>query len=256
MLVCPDCSSPLWPREVTTSPGGKIQIDHCKNCGGAWFDHWEINRLPLEEAKKIFWESPKAGREIFGGPGLCPHCRVPLRILHLESVPPDLNIFACPQCQGNWFSHKTLWEFKKAQAAKIEYFKAFKIPLSNLTSVLLPLFLFAILGLGLGLGVLQVREAQEIRTRARQLIGQPQVIILDQTSVIVAFQTSRAVTSQIEYWQAGIPKYTLNVSPAPQTFHQIKLAGLAPKVTYSYHLLVWDEKGVLTTSPVYTFTLP
>lgn len=255
MLICPDCGSTLWPTAIFTAPGGKIQIDHCPRCRGTWFDHWEINRLPKEEAEKIFRLSPQKVRDFFSGSKVCPHCGLPLTPQKTESIPPDLPVFVCPQCQGNWVSQKTLFKLKTFQAEKITSLKLAKIPLKSIYSVLLPLLILGF-SLAIPLTVNQVRKNQEQRIRAKELIGQPQVITLDSASVLIFWSTSRPLTSKIEFSTPGVAKTTLSVSPTPQISHQITLTGLKPQSHYSYRLLVSDQKGQVTASPTYIFKTP
>lgn len=256
MLICPDCGSTLWPREILTAPGGRIQVDHCPTCRGTWFDHWEINRLPRQAAEEIFRSHPRKPGGFFQGSGLCPHCGIPLIPLKSESVPEEVTLFTCHQCQGNWISQTQLIKLKKAQEEKITLFKIKKIPLPSIYSVLIPLLIFAFLGATTLLTAWQIRQTQKEQIRAQAFLGAPQVITLTPSSVKVIFATSFPTISQIEYQTAGGAKITLPVSSTPTTIHQITLRHLKAQTSYNYRLLVQDQRDQIITSSVYSFITP
>lgn len=253
-MICPDCNHNLSLLSLPLDEKRNLDIDRCFFCGGLWFDHFEINQLPYFEAIKLSTIIPE-GKPNKEGLGLCPRCRVPLEPLQAESIPQDTTVLYCPQCHGNWMPQTELAKLKVAQKRKLEYFQAWKIPLKSIYAVLIPAFLFA-LSIGVFYTAGQVRQSQENRTRATNLINQPVVISKEKGSVIVSFFTTSPLVSNIKYGQAIEAKRILTVSETPKTFHQIVLESLESGKTYFYQIEVEDREGIKTTSVTYSFVAP
>lgn len=256
MLTCPDCNRSLITKKVRTHSGAKIEIDQCPYCHGVWFDHFEANQVPFSEIKKLASQGTQKTPDQLLGEGKCPHCLVKLVPLRSESVPQHLNVFVCPQCQGNWFSQKNLLEFKTAQKSKIDYFKKWRIPLPSAFAVLLPLFILTILTLSIPVTVinLQKQRQQELRIRAEQVIIKPTVINLNPTSVIITWATTQEVFSEIKYWSKALEPKTITVAKKPTANHTIELKNLQPNSQYFYQLLLKDQQGREISSQLYSFT--
>lgn len=254
MLVCPDCGHSLLAKRVITHSWGRVEVDQCPFCAGIWFDHFEVNQVPLSEIKRLSKEKPKLKPGEAIGEGKCPHCLVALVPLRSESVPKYLNVLSCPQCRGNWFSQKNLFAFKKAQKAKIDYFKRWRIPLPSTFSVLLPVLVLVALTLTIPAILIKLKEQEEIRIRAGEVLIKPTVIKLNPTLVIVTWATTAPVTSEIKYWTQDLRPKTITVSEILSTNHIVELKNLTPKVDYFYQLILKDKEGNLIPSTLYSFT--
>lgn len=254
MLTCPDCHHSLLAKKVSTRSGGKVEVDQCAFCAGIWFDHFEANQIPLSEVKNLTDGRPKLTADKAIGEGKCPHCLVPLIPLRSESIPQYLNIYACPRCQGNWFSQKEFSQFKQAQQAKIAYLKKWQIPIPSTFSVLLPILILTALALTIPMIVIELRkEAPEVRIRAEEVIIKPTVINLSPTSVIITWATTQAVTSEIKYWSPEVEPLTIPVSRTLTNNHTIELKNLFPNTQYFYQLLLKDQQGREIPSELYSF---
>lgn len=256
MLHCPDCNHSLIAKKVRTHSGGQVEVDHCLFCHGVWFDHFEANQIPLPEIKKLTSQKhrpesahPEASRRI--GQNKCPHCLVSLTPLQSASIPRFLRVFTCPQCRGNWFSSNDLIEFKKAQKAKINYFKAWRLPLTSAFAVFLPLLIFA---LTIPVVLIGFKTKEEVHIRADEIIVKPTVINLNSTSVIVTWTTTQSVTAEIKYWTNELAPKAIIVSQKPVTNHIIELKNLSPQTFYFYQLILKDIQNNEIPSALYSFT--
>ena len=256
ILICPSCNSHLVKITLTLTGSLGFEVDQCPNCRGVWFDHAEINALSFREAMAIADDLPTGPIRTILGLNLCPRCKVPLEILRAESVPQDSRILTCPECGGNWFSREELCRFKYAQKTKIDYFKAWKIPLQSIYAILLPLLIIVSLTVGIFATTLGVRQTRENRARAKELISQPKVLAVGPAKVEIFFTTSQAAAAEIEYQTTGFPKKTLAVSITPQTVHSASLENLAQGRDYSFWIKVSDREKITTTSSEYFFTAP
>jgi hypothetical protein len=149
-----------------------------------------------------------------------------------------------------------LARFKYAQKTKIDYFKAWKIPLQSIYAILLPILVIVSLTVGIFATSLAVRQTQENRVKAKELISQPRVVSVSSSRVEIFFTTTQPVTSEVEYQTAGLPKKALPVSLSPQTVHSVTLDNLLLGREYSFSVTVWDREKITTVSPEYSFKTP
>jgi Zn-finger nucleic acid-binding protein len=128
-LPCPVCLGTTMDR-VAFGPGGALQIDHCRRCGGVWLEHGEVQALRALPAR-AFWTHVAARSYRFrmrchdchapleraeercracGWENVldCPGCERPMRV---ESRA-GLRLDVCHDCKGVWFDHhelKAIW---------------------------------------------------------------------------------------------------------------------------------------------------
>ncbi len=136
-MHCPNCRHILTKVELHG-----IEIEHCNSCGGSLFEANEINRIDVKDAERLSMMkqtdvisateklSPRDGSSFsrFESPSIPQH----VTLLRSESTG---EIFAFPD---------DLVEFKKAQTAKVTYFKTWRIPMPAIRNVLVfSLVLFA-----------------------------------------------------------------------------------------------------------------
>jgi Zn-finger nucleic acid-binding protein len=123
-LPCPVCPAVLMER--VTLGGGALEIDHCRRCGGAWFEQGEVQRLRALPPAALRREVARRGAEVrhrchdcradlgrdedrCAGCGAenrleCPGCTKPMS---LESHG-GLRLDVCRGCRGVWFDHAEL----------------------------------------------------------------------------------------------------------------------------------------------------
>lgn len=255
MLLCPNCNHNLTPLVVKPDPSSSLELDHCYYCGGVWFDHYEINRLHYEQAKKLLTQGKTNDTKMFDGKGMCPRDGTKLAFQNGESIPPDVGVLKCSQCGGNFVSHKDLISLKKAQKIKLDYFKTWHIPVPALSSVLIPAIVFTIATAGVFLTVRNVQKTKEARIRAEEIINTPTIIVSTENSVLINFSTSIPVTASIAYKEEGtIEPHTIPVSLEPTQNHTITLQNLEQKAMYTLKIYVEEAPNVIISSPTYLFT--
>lgn len=254
MLLCPNCNHSLTPLTFNTQAHGKLEIEHCYFCGGVWFEHFDINRLPLHEAIYLSRMATKEDLAKIQSSNKCPRDQSLLRELRSESVPSDITVFSCPKCKGNFVSKSELVPLKKAQKIKIDYFKAWRLPLPAISAVLIPGLLIFTLTAGVFLTVRTVRKSQEARIKAQELIGTPSIVVSERNSVLVSFETSVPTLTTITY-QGSVDKemHTAPVSLKKEKTHLVTLQNLTPQTTYTLKIYVEEIPGQIISSPTYTF---
>jgi Zn-finger nucleic acid-binding protein len=244
MLSCPKCGSVLTTKKVKTAASGSIDVDFCETCGGVYFDRGEINRISKEDAEKLSHsETHGTPRD---GSNRCPKCGASLERYWGESVPSDVYVLRCPDCSGTWFTKAELTKFKDAQSAKINYFRTWKIPLSSLSSVLIPVALFVVLTGSTLIVADQVQRRQQTTSNAQEMMTNPSVIKGENgSSVTVVFTTQKDATTQflINGYQGHDGVTTLPISVKPKKTHEVTLTGLIPGQTYFYriHVITGEE---------------
>ena len=103
-MKCPVCKNLMIVVEYE-----KIELDHCVNCGGVWFDSGEL-ALFLDTAKLD--GSTLAPSNILASPEAttsekkrnCPICGKKMKKTHIGQEPKVL-IDACIKGDGLWFDH-------------------------------------------------------------------------------------------------------------------------------------------------------
>lgn len=256
MLLCPDCNHFLTSQKVSVGVSGSVEIEHCPFCGGAFFDRFEVNRIPYHQVVRLTRMMPKASLEQISGSNNCPKCpNTLLERLTGEAIPADVFVLKCPKCRGTWFSPKNLEKFKKAQKSKLQYFKTWKIPLPSIHSVLIPLATFTVLTVLTFLSVSRIRESQQALTRAKEIISQPYILPnTERKAVTIIFSTSEPATSEIIFIYAKpLGKITLPASKTATITHQLTLTDLTPGKEYFYQIKVVTAEDSLT-SPEFSFT--
>lgn len=254
MLLCPNCNNHLSTKQVQTSSSGTISVDTCDACGGVYFDRGEVNRIPKGVAAKLVHEPHAKQVNSKKGKHHCPKCGSDLERYWGESVPNDVYVLRCPACHGAWFQEQELVKFKKAQAAKIDFFKTWKIPLPSLSSVMLPISLFVLLSGTMWIALDQIQENQDLRSFAREILTTPQIVPdveLSRASII--FTTKQEAQTEMDfYYKKPDNKIILSISGEPSTTHLITIEDLVPGTKYFYTIRVTTGEESFTT-PEYSF---
>jgi uncharacterized protein len=118
-LSCPGCGSPLKEVCAEANYGRYLLLDQCPDCGGIWFDSWELyylknveaNRLdPVDSEKLLTLTSFKKGSD------QCPRCQADLVPFHDPNLPKDAKIERCLKCNGLWLNRGELQRFADYKA--------------------------------------------------------------------------------------------------------------------------------------------
>lgn len=136
-LNCPNCRYQLTRIQLD-----RIEVDHCNNCGGTLFDYNEINRISLADAEKL--SLMKETNDISGTEKFSPRDGSPLKRIVDDSVPQHVTLLKSDVTQEVFAFADDLVNFKKAQDAKLEFYKTWRIPVPALSTVLVFSFIVAI----------------------------------------------------------------------------------------------------------------
>lgn len=241
-MSCPDCEREMVIVALGTSP--PVRLDACSSCGGVWTDQSEANFIQKSDLAAL----PHTTQTVTPTSRLCPKDQTPLTRFFAESIPEHVAIYQCETCGGNWFPAGNLQKFKKAQSAKLSFFKTWRIPLTSAYAILLPVLLLFIITGGLFITVRSIQEEQQIESQASGLIGKPVVRSISPTEVFISFTTQKPVTSSISYWITSVDKKTIPISSTPQTTNIARLSNLSKDAHYFYQITL----GTVTTE-VFTF---
>lgn len=118
-LSCPGCGSPLKEVYAEAHYGRYLLLDQCPDCGGIWFDSWELYYLKEGEANRL---DPVDSEKLLTltafkkGPDQCPRCQAELEPFHDPNLPKDAKIERCPKCNGLWLNRGELHRYADYKA--------------------------------------------------------------------------------------------------------------------------------------------
>lgn len=249
-MLCPECNHQLLPVSIKGAITDTT-IDFCDHCHGIWTDEGETNYLDLKGLLTIKNGYPTDFNKEDMPEYACPKDRTRLARFNAESVPPDVYIFRCDKCRGNWFPRGSLFEFKQAQNSKLDYFKRWKIPLHSIYAVLLPVLVLVILGTGFWVTFFGIKQTQQTQTQAKDLISEPLILHSKPGTTLISFNTKESVTTKLKYWITEDQIEEIEISQTPDTNHTVTLNNLVIGQTYSIQLIVTSKTPPLV-SPVHT----
>lgn len=239
-MLCPTCQEPLQKQTYDNQ-----EIFHCVNCGSTFFDENSINRITAQSAEKLAQDKKL---QINAPVQLsCPRDSIFMLPVEEDSVPKHVKLFECPQCKGLFASPEDLTNFKKAQDAKINYFKIWQIPLPSLQAVVV-LSLVAAITIGL-LTTTTFFQSKSLRnTQASEFVKN---ISLTTTNhyLFISFKTDIPLQSKITFIeQPSGKKQTKVVNSSFATFHELVTGDLDLKKDYLYQIILTDKQGTTQTT--------
>lgn len=187
-MLCPNCSDKLASYYLDHQ-----EVMHCDNCGGSFFRNNAINRITIKSAKYL---RKKQDNILSQGPKICPIDKVEMKIItNSSAVPTGCILFECHKCTGVWSYFNDLVQFKKAQNAKIAYFKLWQIPLPSIKSVLL-VSLFAVMSLTLFSQASSFLNTNLQKAKASDLINNISISQAN-SDILVTFRSQIPLTTTI-----------------------------------------------------------
>lgn len=257
-MLCPSCGYTLQKLSVTTSSGGKFDVDHCGRCGGTWFDPYEINRIPYHEVVRLanLTVLPKTPLSDSSSFHRCPRCHKPLEHFSSESMPNGIRFLRCLKCHGIWATQKTLEIFKKQQEETIQEYKSEHIVFPALSVVFVPAitFMFILLATVATIANLNYQKTNQIN--AETLVQSLQIVPLSPSSVSITFASSGLYISSITLGTSVFDQTTFQIAATPSASHKIYLENLSSGATYTYHLTLMTIEGDKLTTSQQSFTMP
>ena len=253
-MYCPSCGYTLQKLSVTTSSGGRFDVDHCGRCGGTWFDPYEINRIPYHEVVRLAGLTvlPQKSPHILPA-HLCPRCHKKLVQYTGESLPKGTKLLRCKTCHGIWAMQKSLDTFKFQQEEKVTEYALEKTVFPSLSVVFVPALFLLLLFFSTFITVTHLQEAKEGKTYAEEQITQTAVQSLSPNSVSLVIETRIPFTSTISYGTNIEAMIQKPISSEPKTTHAIILTNLRSNALYVYKIIFTDRKGKTYTTNLQRF---
>jgi len=119
-LICPGCGGPLGHVRAEANYGRVLLLDQCADCGGVWFDRWELyfalpaSLLSLREMDGAGFSGPNPAKK---GTGECPKCGRELIGFTDPMLPGDAEIDRCERCNGLWLNRGGLEKYANHKAS-------------------------------------------------------------------------------------------------------------------------------------------
>ncbi len=119
-LKCPGCGGGLGEVYAEANYGRVLLLDQCAECGGVWFDRWELyfarpgSLLALHEMDSERFASPNPAQK---GSNECPRCGHGLKPFIDPALPKDARIKRCEGCKGLWLNRGELGKYANHRAA-------------------------------------------------------------------------------------------------------------------------------------------
>jgi Zn-finger nucleic acid-binding protein len=106
-MFCPHENIEMQQVKVESHYGQPVILDQCPECGGIWFDYFEMYRVKQGQAEKIEnlnVENLRISSPIKTVKLLCPKDHVELVRFKDVFFPKDIIIARCPVCNGFWLN--------------------------------------------------------------------------------------------------------------------------------------------------------
>ena len=112
--ICPGCGGVLRETAAEANYGRYLILDQCPDCGGIWFDRWELLHLRPEEAGRL---DPVDRTRLLQpaplrrGAHQCPGCGSVLKPFRDPTLPKELFVMTCGPCGGMWLNRGELRKY-------------------------------------------------------------------------------------------------------------------------------------------------
>ena len=235
-MSCPNCSESMKAFYVDSQ-----YVNHCSSCGCTFFEENSINRITYDSARNL--SQDKYRKFISSKDKQCPLDFAPLvPISNTEAVPAHITLFACPSCSGVLVYPDDLLKFKKAQGAKIDYYKTWGKPFASLQAILIVFFIF-ILSISSYLTINTLQNRASYKSEASDLF-KTLSIIKSGHYILIGFRTNTPLKSQIVLLNNKSGKQIIRtISEAPKKVHEIILTEVDLTDDISYRIILTDRNG-------------
>lgn len=232
-MHCPDCGHLLTPVPLGLN-GEANQSYRCYRCGGFWLDGWLANRVKSRMLDK--WPQTGVGRAWAGnGTDECPlHVGTKLERYRGDSVPLDMVVKKCHQCGWWWFPGNTIFEFKPAQEAKINYHRLWNLPASS-GGLMLPIAALVVLLAGAVIATRLVSQQQFIYTNAASVVSEFSSTYLGNGQAMISFMSQTKLT-EVEFKRLGDSEWKLVPVSSETYFYELDLNGLEENAVYQVRI--------------------
>jgi uncharacterized protein len=119
-MLCPNDNVEMVPVQISSHYGQVISLDQCPQCGGLWFDKFELTRAKLDQAEKI--EKLDAAlltnlTAMQSAKLFCPKDRKELIRFNDTYFPSGIIVAKCPVCDGFWLNRGEFSKYQKTRQA-------------------------------------------------------------------------------------------------------------------------------------------
>ncbi len=240
-MHCPNCGQSLEKRDVDSQP-----VLHCPNCGGSFFEENGINRISIKRATTL--SQDKKTDEISGALKNCPKDNSVLApVTDSSAVPKAVTLLRCSRCYGIFVFPDDLVQFKKAQTAKVSYYKLWSLPFSPLRTILVfsfALFVFTTLYYTYTNAPKRFNQQTQASGLVRNLSAN-----VSGRYLFLTFQTTTPARSQIIFFDKTTNEQIVQlVSDKPRTTHIFSTTklNLNDELTYQIILYATNNQVVKT----------
>lgn len=235
-MTCPNCAHLMNYVNLD-----KQNILHCDNCGTSFFEENGINRISQASVEKLALD--KKIEEIEGHEKLCPLDHLRLTPLSDGVLPDGVVILKCKKCQGVLAFPNDLLNFKKAQGAKIEFFKAWTKPLPSLRTVLVISFTAVVLGSVF----YQFNSFFKYYSAGAQASNLIKKISISKSGryLLIFFKTQTPFKSKIVFQDlTNNSQIEKIINQSPATIHQLTTGDLTLEDEILYQIVLTNKQGV------------
>ena len=117
-LKCPNEHADMHEVRLSSNASQVFVVDQCHNCGGIWFDRFELYQAKDGEWQRLDDINADAFRqqtELASDSRQCPRDGTELKRFSDPYFPSGIAVEKCPKCDGFWLNRV---EFKKFQEAR------------------------------------------------------------------------------------------------------------------------------------------
>ena len=117
-MFCPNDNGALHHTTVPSHYGQKVIIDQCGDCGGLWFDAFELYKVKPgadELVEDLDSTSLTTPTNIINTPLRCPRDKTVLSQFDDPRFPGDIILMRCSSCQGFWLNRGEFTRFQQAR---------------------------------------------------------------------------------------------------------------------------------------------
>jgi len=126
-IICPNCGIEMSPVKTDSHYGAVVVLDQCPECGGIWFDEFEMYQVKQSKAKEIENKLDegklKKPASVKSGSLHCPKDGSLLQQFKDINFPESIIVESCPQCGGFWFNRGEFTQFQQARSERLKKIK-------------------------------------------------------------------------------------------------------------------------------------
>jgi hypothetical protein len=169
------------------------------------------------------------------GKGVCPADGAKLENYRGDLIPPNITVKKCNRCGKWWFPGDSMFNYKPATEAKINYFQKWGIGV-DIRTLLLPTLALLVMISGTFVSVRMVLQKQQANIAASVGISEFNVTYTGNGQALAVFRVNKPVT-QISYQKSGSLTWKEAAVVTTNGYYVAKISGLADGEQYIVSVL-------------------